>query len=181
MSHSTTFFIVGNPHADRSAFIESIRPALQPLGMEWISLSEEGTDGHFDIPAFQARLTAASTLVLHFPLYWYSPPALVKHWLDSMLTPGWAFPSETSQLRGKTLLVTVTTGAALSSFQPDGSNGSTLEELLLPLERTAAYCGMHWGGIVASQWNPAATDAAALNSSAERHAALLVERLNARG
>ena len=99
--------------------------------MEWVSLAEEATDGHFDVPAFQARLTAASTLVLHFPLYWYSPPALVKHWLDSMLTPGWAFPSETSQLRGKTLLVSVTTGAALSSFQPDGSNGSTLEELLL--------------------------------------------------
>ena len=181
MSHSTTFFIVGNPHADRSAFIEAIRPALQPLGMEWVSLAEEATDGHFDVQAFQARLTAASMLVLHFPLYWYSPPALVKHWLDSMLTPGWAFPNEISQLRGKTLLVSVTTGAALSSFQPEGSNGSTLEELLLPLERTAAYCGMHWGGIVASQWNPAATDAAALNSSAERHAALLVERLNARG
>ena len=150
--------------------------------MEWISLAEEATDGHFDVPAFQARLTAASTLVLHFPLYWYSPPALVKHWLDAMLTLGWAFPSETSKLQGKTLLVSVTTGAALSTFQADGSNGSTLEELLLPLERTAAYCGMHWGGIVASQWNPAATtDSAALNSSAERHAALLVERLNARG
>jgi len=101
--------------------------------------------------------------------------------LDSMLTPGWAFPSETSQLRGKTLLVSVTTGAALSSFQPDGSNGATLEELLLPLERTAAYCGMLWGGIVASQWNPAATDTAAFNSSTERHASALVERLNARG
>ena len=99
-----------------------------------------------------------------------------------MLTPGWAFPSETSKLQGKTLLVSVTTGAALSTFQADGSNGSTLEELLLPLERTAAYCGMHWGGIVASQWNPAATtDSAALNSSAERHASLLVERINARG
>ena len=181
MSHSTTIFIVGNPHADRSAFIEAIRPAIQPLGMEWISLAEEATDGYFDVPAFQARLTAASTLVLHFPLYWYSPPALVKHWLDSMLTPGWAFPGETSKLRGKTLLVSVTTGAGLSTFQPDGCNGSTIEELLLPLERTAAYCGMLWGGIVATQWNPAAKNAAALNSSAEYHAAALVERINAQG
>ena len=181
MSPSTTFFIVGNPHADRSAFIEAIRPALQPLGMEWVSLAEEAADGHFDVPAFQARLTAASTLVLHFPLYWYSPPALVKHWLDSMLTPGWAFPSETSKLRGKTLLVSVTTGAALSTFQADGSNGSNLEELLLPLERTAAYCGMHWGGIVATQWNPSSTTAATLSASAEHHAASLVERINAPG
>ena len=157
MSHSVTFFIVGNPHADRTAFIDAIQPALQPHSMDWVSLAEDAT------------------------LYWYSPPALVKHWLDSILTPGWAFPSETSKLRGKTLLVSVTTGAALSTFQPDGSNGSTLEELLLPLERSAAYCGMHWGGIVASQWNPATTDAATLNASAERHAAVLVERLIALG
>ena len=40
---------------------------------------------------------------------------------------------------------------------------------------------MHWGGIVASQWNPAVADAAALNSSAERHAAALSSALTHEG
>ena len=144
-------------------------------------LADETTNGHFDVPRFQARLTQATTIILHFPLYWYSPPALVKHWLDSILTSGWAFPGATSKLRGKILILSVTTGAPLSTFQAEGTNGSTLEELLLPLERTAAYCGMNWGGIVASQWNTASSDEATLNTHAQEHIEALLTRLNEQG
>ena len=181
MSSSSTLFIAGNPHADRSAFIAAIQPSIQAHGVEWIALADETTDGHFDVPGFQARLTQASAIILHFPLYWYSPPALVKQWLDSILTSGWAFPGTTSKLRGKTLMLSITTGSPLSTFQPDGTNGSTLEALLLPLERTAAYCGMNWGGIVASQWNTASSDEATLNSRAKQHVAALVTRLSEQG
>ena len=181
MSSSNVLFIAGNPHADRSAFIAAIQPSIQARGIEWIALADETTDGHFDVSGFQTRLTQATTIILHFPLYWYSPPALVKHWLDSILTSGWAFPGATSKLRGKMLMLSVTTGSPLSTFQPDGTNGSTLEELLLPLERTAAYCGMNWGGIVANQWNAASSDEATLNASALAHVEALVTRLSARG
>lgn len=181
VSSSNTLFIAGNPHADKSAFIAAIQPKIQAHGVEWIALADETINDLFDVPRFQARLTQASSIILHFPLYWYSPPALVKHWLDSILTSGWAFPGASSKLRGKTLMLSVTTGSPLSTFQPDGSNGSTLEELLLPLERTAAYCGMNWGGIVATQWNPASTDEATLRSSAQQHVEALVTRLSARG
>lgn len=181
MSISNTLFIAGNPQADRSAFLAAIQPSIQARGVEWIALADETTDGKFDVPGFQARLAQASTIILHFPLYWYSPPALVKQWLDSILTSGWAFPGATSKLRGKTLLLSVTTGSPLSTFQPDGSNGSTLEELLLPLERTAAYCGMNWGGIVASQWNTASSDEATLNSRAQKHVEASLTRLSEQG
>jgi putative NADPH-quinone reductase len=181
VSSSKTLFIVGNPHADKSAFIASIQSKVQAHGVEWIALADEAINGHFDVPRFQARLTKASSIILHFPLYWYSPPALVKHWIDSILTSGWAFPGATSKLRGKTLMLSVTTGSPLSTFQPDSTNGSTLEELLLPLERTAAYCGMNWGGIVATHWNTASADKAALSTNARQHVEALVTRLNARG
>lgn len=179
MSSSNTLFIAGNPHADRSTFIAAIQPALQARGVEWIVLTDEITNGHFNVPGFQMRLAQASTIILHFPLYWYSPPALVKQWLDSILTSGWAFPGTTSKLRGKTLILSVTTGSPLSTFQPDGPNRSTLEELLLPLERTASYCGMNWGGIVATQWNTVSSDEAALNESAQLHVDALATRLSA--
>ena len=178
MSLATTLFIAGNPHADSSAFIAAIQPTVHAHGLEWIALADETTNGQFDVPAFQARLTEASTIILHFPLYWYSPPALVKQWLDSILTSGWAFPGANSKLRGKTLMLSVTTGSPLSTFQRDGTNGSTLEELLLPLKRTAAYCGMNWGGIVASQWNTASSGEATLNAHAQQHVETLVTRLS---
>ena len=181
MSLATTIFIAGNPHADQSAFIEAIQPTVHAHGIEWIALADETTNGEFDVPSFQARLASSSTIILHFPLYWYSPPALVKQWLDSILTSGWAFPGATSKLRGKTLVLSVTTGSPLSTFQPYGSNGSTLEELLLPLERTATYCGMNWGGVVASQWNTASSDEATLNTRAAQHVEALLTRLSEQG
>ena len=181
MSSSNTLFIAGNPHADRSTFIAAIQPLVQDRGIKWMALADETNNGHFDVPGSQAYLTQASTIILHFPLYWYSPPALVKLWLDSILTSGWAFPRATSKLRGKTLILSVTTGSPLSTFQPDGTNGSTLAELLLPLERTAAYCGMNWGGIVASQWNTASSDKVILNTHAQQHIEALLTRLSEQG
>lgn len=181
MSLATTIFIAGNPHADQSAFIEAIQPTVHAHGIEWIALADETTNGEFDVPSFQARLASASAIILHFPLYWYSPPGLVKLWLDSILTSGWAFPEATSKLRGKKIMLSITTGSPLSTFQPDGPNGSTLEELLLPLERTATYCGMNWGGLVASQWNTASSDEAALNARAAQHVEALLTRLSEQG
>ena len=179
--HSSTLFIAGNPHADTSAFIHDLQPIIRALDIDWMALSDESSGGNFNVPALQEKLSQPTNIVLHFPLYWYSPPALVKHWLDSILTPGWAFPSTTSRLRGKSLILSITTGAPLDSFQPDGANGATLEALLLPLKRTALYCGMNWGGIVASQWNSSDSENAALSTTTKRHSDDLVARITAQG
>ena len=178
VSNHNSLFIAGNPHTDLSGFIHIVQPIIRAHGTEWLTLADEIEDGKFDVAAIQAKMVQADVIVLHFPLYWYSPPALVKLWLDSILTFGWAFPRKKSMLLGKTLFVSVTTGSSLSSFQPDGTNRSTLSELLLPLERTAEYCGMQWGGIVASQWNAESLDEAALKANAKHHAKQLVENLS---
>ncbi|MCU1126468.1 NAD(P)H-dependent oxidoreductase [Stenotrophomonas maltophilia] len=44
-----------------------------------------------DVAAEQARLDAADTLVLVYPLYWWSFPALLKGWIDRVFTQGWAY------------------------------------------------------------------------------------------
>ncbi|MCU1068248.1 NAD(P)H-dependent oxidoreductase [Stenotrophomonas maltophilia] len=44
-----------------------------------------------DVAAEQARLEAADTLVLVYPLYWWSFPALLKGWIDRVFTQGWAY------------------------------------------------------------------------------------------
>lgn len=48
-----------------------------------------------DVAAEQARLDAADTLVLVYPLYWWSFPALLKGWIDRVFTQGWAYQDGT--------------------------------------------------------------------------------------
>ncbi|KAA5834304.1 NAD(P)H-dependent oxidoreductase [Saccharopolyspora hirsuta] len=44
-----------------------------------------------DVAREQARVDRAQQLVLVFPVYWWSMPALLKGWIDRVFTNGWAF------------------------------------------------------------------------------------------
>lgn len=44
-----------------------------------------------DISALQQRLAAADTLVLVFPTWWFSLPAILKGWIDRVWSPKFAF------------------------------------------------------------------------------------------
>lgn len=44
-----------------------------------------------DVVAEQARIDRADTLVLVYPVYWWSMPALLKGWIDRVFANGWAY------------------------------------------------------------------------------------------
>ena len=44
-----------------------------------------------DVAAEQARIDGADALVLVYPVYWWSMPALLKGWIDRVFANGWAF------------------------------------------------------------------------------------------
>lgn len=44
-----------------------------------------------DVLAEQARIDRADALVLVYPVYWWSMPALLKGWIDRVFTNGWAY------------------------------------------------------------------------------------------
>jgi len=56
-----------------------------------IGLFKQGAAVPADVAAEHARLDAADTLVLVYPLYWWSFPALLKGWIDRVFTQGWAY------------------------------------------------------------------------------------------
>ncbi len=93
-------------------------------------------EGRIDVAAEQAALTAVDRIVLQFPMYWYSSPALLKQWQDDVLTYGWAYGSTGRALAGKELLVAVSTGA--DSYGRGDSY--SVNELLLPFQATADLC-----------------------------------------
>lgn len=51
----------------------------------------EGTPPPADVRAEQARIDRADALVLVYPVYWWSMPALLKGWIDRVFTTGWAY------------------------------------------------------------------------------------------
>jgi NAD(P)H dehydrogenase (quinone) len=44
-----------------------------------------------DVVAQHQRLNRATHLILVFPVYWWSMPALLKGWIDRVFVNGWAF------------------------------------------------------------------------------------------
>ena len=50
-----------------------------------------GTDAPPDVAREQHRLDGATDVVLVFPVWWWSVPALLKGWIDRVFVNGWAF------------------------------------------------------------------------------------------
>lgn len=107
-------------------------------------LYEEYPDFHIDVAREQALLLEHDLIVFQHPFYWYSCPALLKEWLDLVLQHGFAFGDEATALRGKWLLTATTTGGRAHVYQRGGMNHYTMREFLVPFERTASLCGMHY-------------------------------------
>lgn len=53
-----------------------------------------------DVLREQARIDAADALVLVFPVYWWSLPAVLKGWIDRVFIGGWAFKFENGAVVG---------------------------------------------------------------------------------
>ena len=101
-------------------------------------------DMTIDVLAEQVALAVSDFIVLQFPLYWYSVPALMKEWLDLVWVPGWAYGRGGTVLKGKTLACAFSAGGAGGAYGPAGANRFTITELMRPWEQTAALCGMRW-------------------------------------
>jgi len=101
-------------------------------------------DYDIDVAAEQAAVQPASLIVLLQPIQWYSMPALLKLWLDEVLTYGWAYGQGGTALQGKDLWLAATTGGPESSYHPQSYNRYFFDAFLPPYEQTAALCGMRF-------------------------------------
>lgn len=51
-----------------------------------------------DVAAEQARVDRADALVLVYPVYWWSMPALLKGWIERVFANGWAYDDADDRL-----------------------------------------------------------------------------------
>jgi NAD(P)H dehydrogenase (quinone) len=104
-----TLIVTAHPDPDSltNDIAHRLARALKPGAVEIADLAAEGFDPRFtradrhtystgsdfppDVAAEQHRLDGADHLVLVFPVYWWSMPALLKGWIDRVFVNGWAF------------------------------------------------------------------------------------------
>jgi len=82
-----------------------------------------------DIQAESERLLNADVLVVHFPLWWFGAPAILKGWMDRVFVYGKVYKSlmryDKGICRGKKMIACVTTGASEDSCSFNGREGDT--------------------------------------------------------
>jgi NAD(P)H dehydrogenase (quinone) len=99
-----------------------------------------------EIAREQARVTRADVIIFAFPLWWGGPPAILKGWIDRVLSYGFAYVDgarfDSGLFKGKRGLLCVSTGGTLERFSEAGVYGP-IEKVLWPLQQlTLAYMGL---------------------------------------
>lgn len=87
-----------------------LKPATQLSNVTVHDLYAHYPDFFIDIPREQALLREHEVIVFQHPLYTYSCPALLKEWLDRVLSRGFASGPGGNQLAGKYWRSVITTG-----------------------------------------------------------------------
>ncbi|MBK1836544.1 NAD(P)H-dependent oxidoreductase [Azospirillum sp. YIM B02556] len=93
-----------------------------------------------DVATEQAKVARADLLMLNFPLWWFGPPAILKGWIDRVLSVGFAYDSDRrfdrAPLRGRKGMVTVTTGSPVERFTAGTPRAyASVEDTLMPLQK----------------------------------------------
>jgi len=78
-----------------------------------------------DVVAEQERVDRADRLILVFPMYWWSMPALLKGWIDRVFTGGWAYDASPDAaqfglLERLTVDLIIVAGDDVESFERHG-------------------------------------------------------------
>ncbi len=146
--HLRVLIVFAHPSYETSRINRAFCEAVKDIpGITLHDLYQTYPEQLIDVPREQALLEECDVLILQHPLYWYSCPALMKNWIDSVITLGWAYGQDSQgksgdALKGKSFIQVISSGGSEDVYQRGGYNNFTLAELLRPFEQTADLCDM---------------------------------------
>lgn len=103
-----------------------------------------------DITAEQQKLLWADAVILQFPLWWFSMPAILKGWVDRVFALGFAYGVGEhggerwgerygeGTLTGRRAMLSVTIGGRAPHYSDRGVNGA-LDDLLFPIHHGVLF------------------------------------------
>jgi len=147
MTHIT--YIIGHPHFESSTanqfivneFKQQITKASD-IEVDYRNLIQLYPQYAIDKQTEQNVLLQSDIIVLQFPFYWYSIPAILKLWIDEVFEYGFAYGSTGDKLKNKKLILSITTGGPEEAYHTNGRNHYEVIDLLKPLIQTSNLAGM---------------------------------------
>ncbi|MER6977635.1 NAD(P)H-dependent oxidoreductase [Streptomyces carpinensis] len=133
------------PILDRHEFLPVDGP-FKPQAEQMRAVREGTLDAA--VRAHLDRLLAADLLVLSFPMWWFSLPAILKGWIDRVFVMGTVFGGDhglfdDAALAGRRAMLLLTTGGPSESFQSGGAFGP-MDDFLFHIHRgMLEFVGYH--------------------------------------
>lgn len=98
-----------------------------------------------DIVAEHEKVKAADLVIFQFPMWWFGYPAIMKGWIDRILSYKFAYGVgewwDKGPFRDKKAMLAITTGTPAGAYATDGRNGD-IERILWTTEAgVLAICG----------------------------------------
>ncbi len=134
-----------HPARSHSKINSALRAAVQDIkGVTINDLYAQYPDFMIDTEREQVLCETHDVIIFQHPLYWYSTPAIIKEWMDLVLEHGWAYGTTGKALEGKIFLQALSGGGDADTYQREGLNRFTIEELTSPMQATANLCCLRW-------------------------------------
>lgn len=117
-----TLVLVFHPHLEKSQVNRKLMDAANETGD--VTVVDEYAaypDFKINVEHEQELIETHDRIVLQFPFYWYSSPALLKQWEDDVIKAGWAYGGGRA-LEGKEFMLAVSTGSPADSYTREGSH-----------------------------------------------------------
>lgn len=133
-----------NAVADVADFNDRANPEYLVYALEQRHNHQRGTLSA-DIQAEVDKVAWADLVIFHFPLWWYSMPAIMKGWVDRVLVSGYCYGGmrfyDRGGLRGKKAMLAITLGGRDYMFAKGGIHGELNLLLSHVLRGTLGYVG----------------------------------------
>ena len=130
-----------NPVASAEDFAERKNPDYLVYALEQ-RLGYENKTIAADILEEVEKVIHADLIILNFPLFWFSVPAILKGWIDRVLVSGVTYGGkrfyDQGGLKGKKGMLTLTLGGREHMFGENAIHGP-LEDMLRPVLRGSLY------------------------------------------
>lgn len=139
-----TLVLIFHPHINNSRVNEALKQEVLKNSSKEVIVRDEYEkypNEKIDVELEQRLLEKAGRIVLQFPMYWYSSPSLLKKWEDKVLLHGWAYGSSGNALKGKEMIIAVSTGASAKNYHIYGDFHYTIDEMLIPFKATSNLIG----------------------------------------
>jgi glutathione-regulated potassium-efflux system ancillary protein KefF len=137
--------VYAHPYPSRSRACAALLSAIEDLpGLNVRALYDLYPDFDIDANAERDALADAQLVVWMHPVYWYTTPALLKHWFEQVLVKGFAYGEGGTKLKDKDCLWVATTGGDEEAYSAAGRHGHEFAAFAPVVEQTARYCGMNW-------------------------------------